>query len=201
MKCKHCGNEIEENAAFCPSCGRAQIGEGEISTTPTVPQPKAPEAVKPKGEEGRGLNPIKHKKGEVKRAKRKRAEKKEEADCNPPALGELLKKPLNVLYLVLAAICMVPNLLAEYRRIANGVSPDGIYWLLVSPTLIALGLLFLAFGMPYIRAAKARAKKEYEESGAVKTPVWETVNKVLVVLFLVIAAVCFLISMLVRVIG
>ena len=210
MLCKYCGNEMDENTAFCPKCGKSQMGEGEISSTPTLPSPEAEEPVKHKTPEEKvfeGLNPKKPepKKAKAKRVKNEkpvRSEKKvSEEDCNPPSLKELFKRPLNILYLALALACLVPNFIGEYRRIVSGVPIDGIYWLLVAPTLITLGLLFVAFGLPYVKAAKARAVRDYEKYGSAKTPVWETVNKVLVALLLVVAAACFVVSLLVRVIG
>lgn len=70
----------------------------------------------------------------------------------------------SLVYIVLAILCLVPLAYAEYRRIIQGHF-DVTYWLLATPTILAVYLVYKVIGAPVIEEEKNKQARAYDETG------------------------------------
>jgi len=116
-------------------------------------------------------------------------------------MGELMARPLSIIYMLLAIVCMIPLGMAEYRRLVAGIPLDATYWLLASPVLLSVLFVFLIFGPQVIGEVKADDQAEFEKTGVRQSHVGEAVCNLLSAILLPIGVLCFLISGLVKFFG
>ena len=189
MQCNKCNRQIPDNSPFCPRCGAALTQGATVLQQP---------------EEQPAPRPVRERRERPARPQRERAQRPERPRREGPLFNFSFgrREPgtsgvmRNFICFSLATACMVPQFVAEYRRVVQEHPLDATYWLLMAPILLTVFFVFLAIGVPELERKQLEEDRYFEQHGfhRANTGMTETVCNLLWKILLPIGIICFLIS-------